>query len=447
MKPVIVLAGRPNVGKSTLFNQLTRSRDALVAAEPGLTRDRQYGDGRVGDRAYWVVDTGGIAEPVAGDPELARETARQTERALDEADAVLLLVDARAGLAAADRDIAQTLRRGRAAAYVVVNKSEGMDAAAAVAEFHALGLGEPVAVSAAHARGIEPLMQRVLAAFPPQEPAESEAQAERPRVAVIGRPNVGKSTLVNALLGEQRVIVYDRPGTTRDAVRVPFERDGKAYMLIDTAGVRRRARVEAALERHSVVKTLQAIELANVVVVVLDAEAGVSEQDATLAGYAWEEGRSLVLVANKWDALDAPARARFKAEMERKLPFLQALRAHFVSALRGTGVDALFPAIDAAYAAARRELSTPALNAALKRAVQAVPPPIGKGRRIKLKFAHQGGKNPPLVVIHGNQVERVPAAYRRYLANVFRETFRLEGTPVRVEFVSGVNPFETQPKA
>ncbi len=441
MKPVIVIIGRPNVGKSTLFNALTRSRDALVADQPGLTRDRLYGEGKIGDRPYFVVDTGGIGTP-AQIPEsdaLKALMLMQTRQAMAEADAILFLLDAREGLNAADRDIAEDLRRLRTPVFVVVNKTEGMDPHVAAAEFHVLGLGAPLPISAAHGQGLAALMQDVLQRFPLEE-SEMEPQ-DRPRIAVVGRPNVGKSTLVNAMLGEERVVVFDQPGTTRDSIRIPFERNGKSYILIDTAGMRRRGRIADVLEKYSVVKSLQAIDEANVAILVLDARQQISEQDAGLAGYILEQGRSLVLAVNKWDGLEESARAWIKREVERKLMFLSFSKPHFISALHGTNIGALFGAVDRAFSAARKNLATPVLNRVLAKAVQAVPPPMAGGRRIKLKLAHQGGKNPPLVVIHGNQVGAMPASYRRYLENTFRKAFKLEGTPVRVEFRQAENPY------
>lgn len=437
MKPVVVLVGRPNVGKSTLFNALTRSRDAIVADAPGLTRDRQYGDGRLGGRQYIVVDTGGIISETDEVKILAQS---QTRQAMTEADIIILITDGRAGLTAGDQEIARDLRRLSIPVVLAVNKAEGRDPDVVAAEFHALGLGAPIAISAAHGQGVTSLVERALSSFPIA--AEEEPESEVPRIAIAGRPNVGKSTLVNALLGEERVVVYDRPGTTRDSIRVPLEREGKKYILIDTAGVRRRSRIDDMLEKYSVVKTLQAIDEANVVILVLDAQQDVSEQDASLAGHILDEGRSLVLAVNKWDGLDESARAWVKREVERKLPFLSFSKPHFISALQKINLNALFPAIDRAYASARKVFPTPVLNRALARAIEATPPPVVRGRRIKPKFAHQGGRNPPLVVIHGNMVEETPDAYRRYLENVFRKTFKLEGTPVRIEFKQGENPFK-----
>ena len=439
MLPVIVLVGRQNVGKSTLFNRLTRTRDALVADLPGLTRDRQYGVGRVGPRPYVVVDTGGIAGAADGVEAL---TERQVQRAVAEADAILFVVDAKDGRTAGDESIADELRRTGRTVRLVVNKSEHLERTTASAEFYALGLGEPVPISAAHGRGVKPLMDEMLGVFAPEAEASPEAGEQGVLVAVIGRPNVGKSTLVNRLIGEERVVVFDQPGTTRDSIHVPFERDGTRYTLIDTAGVRRRSRVDEVVEKFSVIKTLQAIEEANVVLFILDAQAGVTEQDASLAGHIVESGRSLVLVVNKWDGLEPDQRERVKGELDRRLGFLDFAERRFVSALHGSGVGNLLAAVDTAYDSAVRDLKTPLLTRILEEAVQAHQPPLVHGRRIKLRYAHQGGRNPPLIVIHGNQTEHVPAGYRRYLEQRFATTLRLRGTPVRVEFRSGSNPFE-----
>lgn len=436
MKPIVVLVGRPNTGKSTLFNALTRSRDALVADEPGVTRDRLYGDGRVGDRPYIVVDTGGLGE---SSDAISNLMSAQTHQAIEEADSIVFLVDGRAGPNTVDHALAAGLRRIGRPVILAVNKTEGMDKSAAVAEFHALGLGEPAAISSAHGDGLGALMARVLAPLPLTE--EPHEDSDIPRIAVAGRPNVGKSTLVNALLGEQRVVAFDQPGTTRDSIRIPFERQGRQYVLIDTAGVRRRSKVQEALEKYSIVKSLQAISEANLVVLVLDAQQEVSDQDVDLAGYVLEQGRSLVLVVNKWDGLDSGQRDWVKRELERKLPFLNFAAPHYISARDGTGIGGLFPAIDRSFASARCIMPTPRLNRVLAQALQATPPAMVRGRRPRLKFAHQGGKNPPRVVIHGNQLDSVTDAYRRYLSNAFRKAFKLEGTPVRIEFVTTENPY------
>ena len=438
MLPVIALVGRPNVGKSTLFNRLTRSRDALVADQPGLTRDRQYGLGRLGSRPYLVVDTGGISGEKDGVEVLMD---RQVRLAIEEADHVFYLVDAREGLAGADEQIAAELRKTGKPITVVANKSESLDKDVAAAEFHALGLGEPVAVSAAHGRGVKPLVNQVLDTLPPADEAPEE-EGRGIQIAVVGRPNVGKSTLINRLLGEERLVAFDKPGTTRDSIRVPFEHEGRSYTLIDTAGVRRRARINEAIEKFSIIKTLQAMEAANVVLLVLDAHQGISEQDATLAGHVVDSGRALVVVINKWDGLQSDERERIKSELERKLPFLSFAEVMFISALHGTGVGHLMEAVDAAYRAAVADLKTSDLTAILEQAVMEHQPPLVRGRRIKLRYAHQGGKNPPIIVIHGNQTDAVPASYQRYLVNRFRKAFKLWGTPVRIEFRTGDNPFK-----
>ncbi len=436
MKPTIVLVGRPNVGKSTLFNRLTRSRAALVADWPGLPRDRHYGHGRVGGKPYLVVDTGGF-EPVAKDG-ILHEMARQTLLAVDEADAIVFLVDARQGLTAQDKVIAQTLRRSGRPVYLAVNKAEGMDRAVVAAEFHELGLGEPLPISASHGDGVQELMDIVLEPLP--EEAE-EPQPDHPRIAIIGRPNVGKSTLLNSLLGEERVIAFDQPGTTRDSIYVDFSRDGRHYTLIDTAGVRRRGKVFEAIEKFSVIKTLQAIEDANVVVLVLDARLDISDQDAHLAGFVLEAGKALVVAVNKWDGLDAYQRDRVKREIAHRLAFLSFARVHYISALEGTGLAALFKSIDEAYAAAMAKLPTPRVTRVLQEAVLAHAPPRSGQFRPKLRYAHQGGTNPPVIVIHGTHLAGIPDSYRRYLENTFREAFELKGTPLRIEFRQGHNPY------
>ena len=438
MKPTLVIVGRPNVGKSTLFNRLTRSRDAIVANVPGLTRDRHYGEGRLGARPYLVVDTGGF-EPVAKDG-IFREMARQTRQAVDEADAILFLVDARAGLTAQDRDIADELRRSGRPLHLVVNKSEGMAAAMAGAEFHALGMGEPLAISAAHGDSVSDLMDLVLADFPAAGEA-SENGDKHPKIAIVGRPNVGKSTLANALLGEERVLVFDEPGTTRDAIYVEFERGERRYTLIDTAGLRKQGRVEETPEKFSVIKTMQAIADANVVVLVLDAQQDISEQDAHIAGFILEAGRALVVAVNKWERLPADERDRVKRGLLRKLSFLGFARLHFISALAGTGISALMKSVDAAYQAAMARLPTPRLTRALQAAVSRQQPPRAGMARPKLRYAHQGGANPPRIIVHGNALEHVPDSYRRYLERFFRDAFKLQGTPLRVEFRSGRNPY------
>ena len=439
MLPVIALVGRPNVGKSTLFNRLTRSRDALVADQPGLTRDRQYGIGKLGDRPYLVVDTGGLSGDREGIDALME---KQVLAAIEEADHLLFLVDARDGLTAGDEFIAERLRRTGKPITLVVNKTDGLDADTVASEFHALGLGDPRPIAAAQGRGVRSLIEGVLATLPEAPETAAPPEEEGTRIAVVGRPNVGKSTLINRLLGEERVVAYDRPGTTRDAIAIPFEHQGRPYTLIDTAGVRRRARISEAIEKFSVIKTLQAMEQANVVLLVLDAHQGIGEQDATLAGHVLDSGRALVVVINKWDGLEPDERERIRAEMQRRLPFLGFADWHFVSALHGSGVGHLMEAADAAYRAAMIDLPTPELTRVLEEAVAEHQPPLVRGRRIKLRYAHQGGRNPPVIVIHGNQVDQVPASYRRYLVNRFREAFDLHGTPLRVEFRAGKNPYE-----
>jgi GTPase len=441
MLPTIALVGRPNVGKSTLFNRLTRSRDALVADLPGLTRDRHYGHGRVGPRPYLVVDTGGL-EPAAREG-IFHHMARQTLQAVDEADAVLLLVDARAGVTAQDREIALQLRKLGRPLFLVVNKSEGLTQESAAADFHELGLGPPLPVSAAHGDGVHDLMDLVLEQLAPEP---EEAGADRgpragPKIAVVGRPNVGKSTLVNAVIGEERVIAFDQPGTTRDSIYVQFERAGKPYTLIDTAGLRRRGKVEEAVEKFSVIKTLQSIADANVVILVLDAQQEISEQDAHIAGFILEAGRALVVAVNKWDGLSEDTRHQIKREFTRKLGFLAFARVHFVSALEGRGLGDVLKSVDSAYAAAMTKLPTPKLTRALIAATARQAPPRHGLFRPKLRYAHQGGMNPPVIVIHGNQLDSLPDSYRRYLERYFIDAFNLQGTPVRIQFKVGANPY------
>ncbi len=440
MLPVVALVGRPNVGKSTIFNCLTRTRDALVADLPGLTRDRKYGYARVGPRPCVVIDTGGLVEVSHG---VERLMAEQTLKAVDEADRVLLIVDARAGCVPEDLHVANLLRRGGKTVLVVANKSESLDPEIAGVDFHQLGFGAPVAVSAAHAQGIEELLERALdgIARDPETPEAETADSEEIRVAVVGRPNVGKSTLINRLLGEERLVAFDQPGTTRDAVFVPFERDGQRYTLIDTAGVRRRARVSDAVEKFSIVKALQAIDAAHVVIGVLDAHDTIAEQDASLLGLINEQGRALVIAVNKWDGIDPSQRDSIRDGVGLRLDFLAYAPVHYISARHGTGVGDLMGSVRMAFRAAMKELPTKDLNRALEQAVTMHQPPLVRGRRIKLRYAHQGGRNPPIVVIHGNQTQHVPETYRRYLENHFRQTFRLKGTPMRVEFRTDENPF------
>jgi GTP-binding protein len=435
--PIVVIVGRPNVGKSTLFNRLTRSRDAIVHDEPGITRDRHYGRGRIGHKPYLVVDTGGF-EPVATEG-IYHEMARQTRQAIDEADVVLFTVDARAGLTAQDEIIAAELRKTGRPTRVVVNKSEGVRPEEAVAEFHALGLGDPLPISAAHGENVSDLMGLALAPFPDVD--DEQAAPTHPRIAIVGRPNVGKSTLANALLGEERLIVFDQPGTTRDSIHVEFEWRGRPYTLIDTAGVRKRGRVAEAAEKFSVIKTMQAITDANVTVLVLDATQEISEQDAHIGGFILDAGRAVVLAVNKWEAVAAGEREMLKRRLERKLNFLSFARVHFVSAREGRGIGALMKSVDDAYAAAMAKLPTPKLTRALQAAVTQQQPPRAGYSRPKLRYAHQGGSNPPRIIVHGTALEHVPETYRRYLERFMRDAFQLQGTPLRVEFRSGRNPY------
>jgi len=437
MKPTLVIVGRPNVGKSTLFNRLTRSRDALVADMPGLTRDRHYGHGRLGSRPFLVVDTGGF-EPNAKEGILV-EMAQQAEAAIAEADILLFVVDGRAGLTVQDKNIGERLRRTGRPLLLVVNKAEGMDRSLAGTEFHELACGEPLVISAAHGDGVKEMLEEALAPFPSDEEAAEESPS--PRIAVVGRPNVGKSTLINTLLGEERVIAYDQPGTTRDAIAVPFLRKGKEYTLIDTAGLRRRGKVFEAIEKFSVIKTLQSIEQANVVILVLDASQDISDQDAHIAGFCVEAGRAMVIAVNKWDGADDYRRDRLKADMARKLNFLGFAKAHFISALKGEGINPLMASVDAAYAASMIKMPTPKLTRLLLAAVEKQTPPRHGIFRPKLRYAHQGGNNPPVIVIHGNALDHVPDSYRRYLEKCFMEAFKLKGTPLRVEFRSTRNPY------
>jgi GTP-binding protein len=463
--PVIALVGRTNVGKSTLFNRLTRSRSALVADIPGLTRDRQYGRGRVGDRPFIVIDTGGF-EPEARSGVYV-QMARQTRQAVVEADMVFFVVDGREGLTGHDEEIAAELRKRAQRVLVVVNKTEGRPREQVASDFHALGLGDPVPISAAHGDNVRPLVDMALEMIAPAptapvegfdetdwpaDPADAEAPdvddkddkhatARRARVAVVGRPNAGKSTLINTLLGEERLVAFDQPGTTRDAVAIDFERGGRSYTLVDTAGIRRRAKVRETVEKFSVVKTLQAIEDSNVCILMLDASEGIADQDASIAGYLLEAGRAVVVAVNKWDRVDAAERERVRSEFDRKLHFLRFARVHFVSALEATGIGALMKSVNEAHAAAMCKLPTPKLTRSLHEAVERQQPARRGPVRPRMRYAHQGGQNPPIIVVHGSALQHVTDAYRRYLEGWFRDRFELVGTPLRVEFRSSHNPY------
>lgn len=442
MKPTVVLVGRPNVGKSTLFNRLTKSRDAIVANVPGLTRDRHYGHGRLGRKPFLVVDTGGF-EPLVKDGILS-EMARQTEQAIAEGDVIIFVVDGRTGTTPHDKEIANKLRRLNRPVFVAVNKTEGMDRGMVAADFHELGLGQPYSISASHGEGVRNLLDLALEPF--SEPPEDEEKEERIRVAIVGRPNVGKSTLINSLLGEERVIAFDAPGTTRDSIEIDFDRGDRKYTLIDTAGMRRRGKVYEAIEKFSVVKTLQSIEDAHVVILMLDAKQDVSDQDANIADFIVESGRALVVGINKWDGLDAYTRDQTKVVLQRKFKFLDFARFHFISALENMGLDALFKSVDGAYRAAMADLPTPKLTRVLIDAVAKQAPPRHGAFRPKMRYAHQGGSNPPIVVVHGNALDNIPDAYRRYLEHVFREVFKLQGTPLRIQFNTSKNPFADKAK-
>lgn len=437
MKPTIALVGRPNVGKSTLFNRLTKSRDALVHDIPGLTRDRHYGHGLVGEKPYLVVDTGGF-EPVV-DEGIMFEMARQTLQAVDEADCIVFIVDGRNGITPQDKIIANRLRQSTCPVWVAVNKVEGMNSSVVCADFFELGLGEPVAISASHGEGVRLLFNEILEAFP--EPEEEE-DADHPKFAIIGRPNVGKSTLVNAILGEERVIAFDQPGTTRDSIYIEFDRNDRNYTIIDTAGVRKRGKVTDVIEKFSVIKTMQAVEDANVAVLVLDATQEVSDQDARIASFVLETGRALVVAINKWESADQFQKDMIKREITRKLGFLEFAKFHYISALQGQGVGELFGSIDQAYAAAMIKIPTPKLTRGLEIAIERQQPPIAGKIRPKMRYCHQGGTNPPVVIVHGNALEKVPDSYWRYLEHHFMKMFNLQGTPLRVQFKKNTNPFE-----
>lgn len=457
MLPVVALVGRPNVGKSTLFNRLTNSRDALVADYPGLTRDRKYGQASYDGLQFIVVDTGGISGDEQG---IDAEMAQQSLLAIDEADLILFLVDARAGLTPADQGIADYLRKQQKSVFVVANKVDGIDGDSESAEFYALGMGEVQQIAAAHGRGVSQLLQLGLqplqADFPDMLESEAErnddeedaeAQLERLqslpiKLAIVGKPNVGKSTLTNRILGEERVVVFDMPGTTRDSIFIPMQRDERDYVLIDTAGVRKRKKVNEAVEKFSIVKTLQAIEEANVVLLVIDAREGLSDQDLSLLGFVINAGRSLVLAVNKWDGLDNDVKDDIKRELDRRLGFVDFARIHFISALHGSGVGNLFASVQEAYASATKRIHTSLLTRIMEMAQDDHQPPLVRGRRVKMKYAHAGGYNPPVIVIHGNQVQDLPDAYKRYMINYYRKALEVMGTPIRVEFREGSNPFE-----
>ncbi len=452
MLPIVAIVGRPSVGKSTLFNALTRTRAAIVADVPGVTRDRQYGYGRVGRVPCVLIDTGGLVARASG---LDAQIRVQTERAIEEADRLILVADARAGLTAQEEYIARELRRAGKPVVLAVNKAEGRDPDLVAADFHRLGLGEPVAIAAAHGEGVRELIDRVLADLAPSgeepqpsaEPASGApgSEADAIRVAVIGRPNVGKSTLVNRLIGEERVIASDRPGTTRDSILVPFEREGRRFLLVDTAGVRRRAQVDNPIERASVARTLQAVAEAHVVILVLDAHDNVGEQDASVLGQALERGRVILIAVNKWDGIGEEQREEIHRQLGLKLDFVPFAPLHFISARHGSGVGELMRDVVRGFEGSMREMPTGEVMRTLERAIEAHQPPLVRGRRIKLRYAHQGGRNPPRIVVHGSQASAVPEAYRRYLANVFRERFDLYATPVAIEFRSDANPYDRRP--
>lgn len=464
MVPVIALVGRPNVGKSTLFNRLTRTRDALVADFPGLTRDRKYGKAEINGREFIVIDTGGIDGAEHG---VETHMADQSLLAIEEADIVLFMVDARAGLMPADSAIAQHLRAREKATFLVANKTDGLDADSVIGDFYALGLGDVYPIAASHGRGVTSLIETVLGPVDEEEaPADEDdwedfdaSDAEEPgedeeeefdsayleglpiKLAIVGRPNVGKSTLTNRILGEDRVVVYDMPGTTRDSIYIPMTRDEREYVLIDTAGVRKRSRVTETVEKFSVIKTLQAIEDANVVLLVIDAREGISDQDLSLLGFIINSGRSLVIAVNKWDGLSQEVREKVKETLDERLGFVDFARVHFISALHGSGVGNLFESVQEAYRCATRRVSTSLLTRIMQMAQDAHQPPLVGGRRVKLKYAHAGGYNPPIVVIHGNQVKDLPDSYKRYLMNYFRRSLEVMGTPIRIQFKEGDNPF------
>ena len=441
--PVIALVGRPNVGKSTLFNRLTRSRDALVADFAGLTRDRKYGRALLSGHPFLVIDTGGLTGGEAG---IDAAMAEQSRAAIDEADAVLFMVDATSGVSASDDTVANMLRRTDKPVWLVANKIDGQNSDIALSDFYGFGFGEPQPIVASHGRGVSALCDEILEHFglldvEPSDTNEERKDAPGIRIGVVGRPNVGKSTLVNRMLGEDRVVVFDLPGTTRDSIYIPFERHDETYTLIDTAGVRRRGRVSETVEKFSIVKTLQAIEDSHVVILVVDAQEGLVEQDLHLMGTVVDSGRALVVAVNKWDHLEPEVREKIRETLRRRLNFIPWAKIHYISALHGTGVGDLYGSIRQAYDAAVTKFSTNVLTRILEDAVADHQPPLVRGRRIKLRYAHQGGMNPPRIIIHGNQTKDVPEAYRRYLENIYRKVLNITGSPVKIEFKSGENPF------
>lgn len=442
MVPVIALVGRPNVGKSTLFNRLTKSRDALVANLSGLTRDRQYGEARFGSRHFIVIDTGGITGEEQG---IDAAMAQQSMQAVQEADAVVFICDARAGLTIADQTLAAELRQTDKPVFYVINKIDGVNPDVAMADFYQFGVEKLYPITATHGKGVRSLLVDVFQHFPEVQQECSSQDARGTKIAIIGRPNVGKSTLVNRLLGEQRVVVYDHPGTTRDSIYIDYQRDERAYTLIDTAGVRRRKNIKEAVEKFSIVKALKAIDDANVVILVMDAQEGVVDQDLHLLGYAIDAGRALVIAINKWDGLDSDHKARVKTVLDRRLQFIDFATIHFISALHGTGVGNLYQSVDQAYQSSIEKFQTRRLTQILEGAVFEHAPPMINGRRIKLRYAHAGGSNPPIIVIHGNQTDKVPNSYTRFLEKVFRRELKLVGTPVRIEYKTGDNPFADKP--
>ncbi|MCW5588474.1 MAG: ribosome biogenesis GTPase Der [Legionellales bacterium] len=439
MLPVVAIVGAPNVGKSTLFNRFTKTRDALVGDIAGVTRDRQYGKVRVDNDEFIVIDTGGLG---LDEDELELKRAEQAQKAIDEADIVLFMVDGRGGLTSVDQSIYQELRRLTKPVLLVMNKMDGVDLNSAQADFYRLGFKTLFPISSSQGAGIADLLSAICQLLPQSTLTAAESLEEGIRLAVVGRPNVGKSTLINRMLGEERVVVYDKPGTTMDSIEIPFRHFDQDYTLIDTAGVRRKSRVHQGLEKFSIVKTLQSIEHAHVVCYVINARDGISDQDLHLLGFIVNAGKALVIAINKWDGMEADAKQHVKDELHRRLPFINYARQFFISALHGSAVGELYPAIQEAYRSAMRKLSTPELTRLLAEALQAHQPPLIRGRRIKLKYAHAGGRNPPLIIIHGNQAQQVPDAFRRYLINFFRDKLRLIGTPLRLEFRSNENPYE-----